>query len=131
MTLPAAGEINNLVPWSGFNQGQTLDSAHSYATTQCDDSRTLFVSGHVYKTNLPTQKFLVYYKLDGSAPNLTNSIFTTSADGTGDFAFSIEGMTSGSHAVVVEINLASSNQTYYINGTAQSNASTGIPFLCP
>ncbi|HEU5380046.1 MAG TPA: hypothetical protein VFV38_31875 [Ktedonobacteraceae bacterium] len=131
MALPTAGEISNLVPWSGFNQGQTLDSNHSYATTQCDDSHTLFVSGHLYKTNLPNQKFLVYYKLDGSAPILTSSSFTTSADGTGDFAFSVEGMTSGSHAVVVEINLDSNNHTYYINGAAQSNASTGIPFTCP
>ncbi|HEY1353870.1 MAG TPA: hypothetical protein VGF67_30030 [Ktedonobacteraceae bacterium] len=131
MALPTAGEISNLVPWSGVHQGQTLDSMHSYATTQCDDSHTLFVSGHVYQTNLPAQKFLVYYKLDGSAPNPTACTFTTSADGTGDFAFSVEGMTTGSHAVVVEINLASNNQTYYINGEAQSNASTGIPFVCP
>lgn len=131
MALPTSGEIGNLAPWAGNNRGQTIDSNHSYATTQCDDSHTLFVSGHLYKTNLPNQQFSVYYKLDGSAPHSTLSTFTTSADGTGDFAFSVEGMTSGSHTVTVEINLNSNNTTYYVNGAAQSDATTGIPFTCP
>jgi hypothetical protein len=89
------------------------------------------VSGHLFKTNLPNQQFLVYYKLDGGAPNRTSSTFTTSADGTGDFAFSVEGMTSGSHSVTVELNLGANNQTYFVNGAAQNDANTGIPFTCP
>lgn len=131
MTLPTTGEISSIVPWSGMNQGQTLDSNHSYAFVQCDDSHTLFVAGHLYKTNHPNAQFLVYYKLDGGAPVQTHCTFTTSADGTGDFAFSVEGMASGAHSVTIEINLASSNQTYYVNGQAQNDASTGIPFICP
>jgi len=130
MTAPASGEVDYLVAWSGNNRGQTLDASHSYATVQCDDSHTLFVSGHVYKTNLPNQQFLVYYKLDGSAPIRTSCTFTTSADGTGDFAFSVEGMTSGSHTTIVEINLVSNNLTYYMDSNANSGGS-GIPFTCP
>lgn len=130
MALPTSGEIAAIVAWTGQHQGQLVDSNHSYATTNCDDSKTLFVSGHLYKTNLPNQQLHVYYKLDGSAPISTPSTFTTSADGTGDFAFSVEGMISGSHTVAVEINLVSNNLTYYMDAST-AGGSTGIPFTCP
>lgn len=130
MTLPTSGELGPIVAWTGEHSGQTTDSSHSYATVQCDDSKTLFVAGHLYKTNLPNQQMHVYYKLDGSAPHDTSLTFTTSADGTGDFAFSVEGMTSGSHTVIVEINLVSNNLTYYMDASAASGGS-GIPFTCP
>lgn len=130
MAAPTSAEVDYLVSWTGNNHGQTLDSSHSYVTVQCDDSHTLFVSGHLYKTNLPTQKFLVYYKIDQGAPILTSSTFTTSADGTGDFAFSVEGISSGTHTVIPEINLASTNQTYYMDNNA-NNGGAGVPFTCP
>lgn len=130
MTAPSGGEVDYMVAWMGNNRGQTLDNSHSYVTVQCDDSKTLFVSGHLYKTNLPNQQFLTYYKLDGSAPHLIPGNFTSTADGTGDFAFSVEGMTSGSHTVVVEINQASSNTTFFMDNNA-SNGGPGVPFTCP
>ncbi|GAB2516668.1 hypothetical protein [Nocardia heshunensis] len=130
MALPTAGEIAPIVAWTGQHQGQTVDSNHSYATTQCDDSRTLFVSGHLFRTDLPNQQFHVYFKLDGGAPVSTPSTFTTGADGTGDFAFSLEGMASGTHAVAVEINHVTDNLTYFMDaGTATGGK--GIPFTCP
>lgn len=130
MTLPTSGELAPIVAWTGQHPGQTVDSNHSYATVQCDDSKTLFVSGHLYKTNLPNQQFQTYYKLDGSAPRLTPASFTTSADGTGDFAFSVEGMVSGSHTCIVEINHLPDNLTYYMDSSAASGG-PGIPFTCP
>lgn len=130
MATPTSAEVDYLVSWKGNNHGQTTDTNHSYVTVQCDDSHTLFVSGHLYKTNLPNQKFLVYYKLDGGAPVLTSCTFTTSSDGTGDFAFSVEGITSGSHVVIPEINLSSNNQTYYMDNNA-NNGGPGVPFTCP
>lgn len=130
MSLPTSGEIAAIVAWTGEHSGQSVDSNHSYATTQCDDSKTLFVSGHLYKTNLPNQQFQTYYKLDGSAPHLTSGSFTTSADGTGDFAFSVEGIISGSHVVAVEINHVTDNLTYYMDSSTAGGGS-GIPFTCP
>lgn len=130
MAAPTSAEIDYIVAWTGEHNGQTLDNAHSYVTVQCDDSKTLFVSGHLYRTNLPNQQFQTYYKLDGSAPHLSSGSFTTSADGTGDFAFSVEGMTSGSHTVIVEFNLVSANLTYYMDNNA-NNGGTGVPFTCP
>lgn len=132
MTLPTSGEIAPIVAWAGQHQGHTVDSNHSYVTTQCDDSKTLFVSGHLFRTNVPNQQLHVYYKLDNSAPISTSSTFTTAADGTGDFAFSVEGIISGSHLVALEINLVSSNLTYYMDSsTANGNGSGGVPFSCP
>lgn len=130
MTLPTSGELAPILAWTGQHSGQTVDSNHSYATTQCDDSKTLFVSGHLFKTNLPNQQLQVYYKLDGSAPHLTPGTYTTSADGTGDFAFSVEGMISGSHTVSVEINHLPDNLTYYMDSSTASGG-PGIPFTCP
>lgn len=130
MALPTSGEVDYMVAWNGQHQGQTVDNTHSYVTVQCDDSKTLFVSGHLYKTNLPAQQFQTYYKLDQSAPHLTPGSFTTSPDGTGDFAFSVEGMVSGNHTVIVEINHVSDNLTYFMDNNA-SNGGAGVPFTCP
>ncbi|MFJ9371412.1 hypothetical protein ACIRRA_44415 [Nocardia sp. NPDC101769] len=130
MALPTSGEIGPVVAWMGAHQGHTVDSSHSYATAQCDDSKTLFVSGHLYQTNLPNQQFHVYFKLDGNAPVSTPSTFTTGGDGTGDFAFSVEGMASGTHAVAVEINHVTDNLTYYMDASTASGGK-GIPFTCP
>lgn len=131
MTAPSSAEIDYIVVWSGTaSHGQTLDSSHSYLTVQCDDSQTLFVSGHLYRTNLPNQQFHPKYKLDGSAPIPTSVTFTTGADGTGDFAFSVEGIAPGSHTVVVEINLVSSDLSYFMDSIANSGG-PGVPFACP
>jgi len=130
MAGPSSGEIDYIVAWTGQHSGQALDSSHSYVSVQCDDSKTLFVAGHLFKTNLPNQQLQVYYKLDGSAPYLTPGTYTTSADGTGDFAFSVQGITSGSHVVIVEINHLPDNLTYYMDNNA-ANGGAGIPVTCP
>lgn len=131
MAAPASAEIDYLIAWQVQHQGHTLDNAHSYTTIQCDDSKTLFVTGHLFKTSVPNQQFRAQYKLDGSAPIVVPSAtFTTSADGTGDFAFSVEGITSGSHTVIVEINLVSSNLCYFMDNNA-ANGGSGVPVTCP
>ncbi|WP_225726962.1 MULTISPECIES: hypothetical protein [unclassified Nocardia] len=130
MALPTSAEIAPIVAWTGQHQGQTVDSNHSFATVQCDDSKTLFVSGHLFKTNLPNQQFHAYYKLDGGAPVSTSSTVTSSADGTVDFAFSVEGMASGTHAVGMEINHLPDNLTYYMD-TSTASGGKGVPFTCP
>lgn len=130
MAAPTGAQIDYIVAWTGQHTGHTLDNTHSYVTIQCDDSKTLFVAMHLYKTNLPNQQLHAYYKLDGSAPISTSANFTTSGDGTADFAFSVEGMTSGSHTVIVEINHLPDNLTYYMDTNA-ANGGSGVPFTCP
>ncbi|MGH2510487.1 MAG: hypothetical protein ACRDHZ_24190, partial [Ktedonobacteraceae bacterium] len=87
----------SLVPWAGMGNGQTLDSTHSFATVDCDDTGTLMLFGHLYQTNQVSAQLHLYYKLDGSAPIDTGIFFPTGADGTADFAFSVKGIPSGSH----------------------------------
>lgn len=130
MALPTGAEIAPIVAWTGQHGGQSVDSNHSYATAQCDDSHTLFVSGHMLRTNLPNQQFQVYFKMDGGAPVLTPNKYTSSPDGTVDFAFSLEGMSSGTHAVSVEVNHLPDNLTYYMDASTSSGGK-GIPFTCP
>lgn len=135
----AASRGDSLIPWSGMSQGQTLDSAHSFALAQCDDTFTLILNGHLHQTNLPNAQFLVAYRLDGGAPVYTPCYFTTDADGAASFACSIAGIYSGDHSLIVEINYApisgptdpGSTRTYYINSLAQTAPFTGIPFVCP
>lgn len=115
--------------------GGTLqtDPAHSYATVMCDDSRTLLVGGHLFKSLFPSQQLLAYYSLDGAAAAAAPSPFTTSADGTGDFAFSVEGITSGNHTVTIQIYLAATNTPLFTSTSPPQSggAPSSVAFTCP
>lgn len=123
----------SLVAWTGLNKGQTLDSTHSFATAQCDNTGTLFLFGHVSQTNQRSAPFFIAPKLDGGAPiHNQGASFATNAYGTGDFALSLEGITSGAHTVVPEINFEPyPGYTYYVNQAAINDAQTGILYTCP
>jgi hypothetical protein len=114
-----------------MNRGQTLDSAHSFVIVNCDDASTLMLFGHVYQTNQISARLHLYYKLDGGAPIDTGVFFTTGADGTADFAFSIKGIPPGSHTATIEINFTAPELTYYVYQAAINDAQTGIPFTSP
>jgi hypothetical protein len=118
-------------PWSGVSDGQTVDSDASYAWVYCTGS-TVHVGLDLAQTDLPNADFQTGYKLDGNAPIPTNKFFRTDRQGTGFAGFLITGVSAGSHNVVVEINNnPPPGYTYYISaGANNGNAYPGIPFTC-
>lgn len=106
--------------------GGTLDGGHSYVMVGCDDSRTLFVTGHLFKTSLHGQLCHPRYALDGGALQMPANTFTTSADGTGDFALSVEGIAAGSHRIMF---IVGSGGVPYFQDSASVNG-TGLSFTC-
>jgi hypothetical protein len=118
-------------PWEGVSDGQTVNSDASYAGVLCVGS-TVYVSLELAQTDLPNADFSTGYKLDGNAPIPTGKFFRTNAQGTGFAGFRITDVPAGSHNVVVEVNNnPPPGYTYYISaGANNGSAYPGIPFSC-
>ena len=118
-------------PWSGVSDGQTVNSDASYAGVLCIGS-TVYVTLELAQTDLPDADFSTGYKLDGNAPIPSGKFFRTNRQGTGIAGFRITDVSAGSHNVVVEVNNnPPPGFTYYISaGANNDSAYPGIPFSC-
>jgi hypothetical protein len=127
--LQPAPSTQQLQPWSGLPDGQTLSPA-SYAAVGCVGS-TAYISVHLILTNRPFTTFQPAYRLDRGTWTWTDALFMTSWDGTGSASFALHGLAAGIHEVFLDINNRPyPGYTYYLNETANHGGGIGIYFAC-
>ena len=116
--------------WTGNSKGQTTNAAMSYAAV-FGARTTIHVEVCLQQANQYSTALQLSYILDGAAPVATGVTLTTSANGTGQAAFTITGLAPGSHNVVVQVNnpAPAPGSCYYINAAANPNATSGIPVI--
>jgi hypothetical protein len=118
-------------PWSGVSDGQTVNSDASYAGVLCVGS-TVYVSLELAQTDLPNADFQHGLQAGRKRADPDRKILPDQRQGTGFAGFRITDVSAGSHNVVVEVNNnPPPGYTYYISaGANNGSAYPGIPFSC-